>query len=635
MLSKRVVSTPVVSYDDMFMLFTQQFLHSFEELCECNFQEGACLDVKIKGRSDKQRINPLIRKATPEDIDEIIFIYKDIYDDSYPYKEMEDREVIMEMLNSPYVEWLIFETVDHEIVGCFTFILDFNKKLGNIRGFNLKKKYLGILDIMKMAMGSIIAMYKKYYDRIFRWYGECRTAHSKSQYFLSALGFKPIGVYPCKDIFYNEVESDLLILSYDKRTLTSMRSKKVPKILPEAFNGFLYSDKLYNLGSCKIKDPKNLRLDWQKIDRLQTNLKKEVVKDRFGYETITFSFRDSQSYFEFLYTPTVQNFEKTRYHVSCLEELYVFVQEFLECGKCYHIRYCEAFVSAYKPYHQKIFSSFGLTPRGYIPSWHYNQETDTFEDCLLFNWYNGKVSSNIQLLEEGQELVEMLGIQYADTVSPVSNVSVSHSSQPTIKSKKDLSNLVKPTIMTGLILYLLLLFGGLGTANLDGYCITTHAISGLGSFEVTELPLLFDVSSMIGGSTTMLFYYYLTKRLNHQLFNQHPFSNYLLQYTMLSGILGSLGIILVGVFSVDRACGLCHSISSVIAFGGFTISLLLFGLIIIHFETSIPKGWGIPGLLPTLAFISQCIFATPLIEWILLLSIIIALIPLFLWLVFR
>ena len=79
MISKRLNTTSVVSYDDMFMLFTQQFLHSFEELAECDFQEGTYLDFKIKERSNKKRINPIIRLATPEDIDEIIFIYKDVY----------------------------------------------------------------------------------------------------------------------------------------------------------------------------------------------------------------------------------------------------------------------------------------------------------------------------------------------------------------------------------------------------------------------------------------------------------------------------------------------------------------------------------------------------------------------------
>ncbi|MFW9989720.1 MAG: hypothetical protein ACFFC3_13780, partial [Candidatus Odinarchaeota archaeon] len=411
MISEEITTNPIISFNDIFMDFTQQFLQYFQEIVNSDFEEAISFNLKIKGRNCKERINPLIRKARSEDIDEIVFIYKDIYEDTYPYKEMEDREEIQKMLDSPNVEWLIFETKQHEIVGCFTFILNFDKKMGNIRGFNLKKKFLGKLDIMKMAMGSIIAMYKKYNNRIFRWYGECRTAHSKSQYFLSALGFKPVGFYPCKDIFYNKVESDLLILSYDKRALTTKRCTVPPQIIPEALNGFLYSDNRYSLGLYRIVDSNNLNLDLenQKARELQKNLIRNISKDKFGYEAIRFSFMNSGSYFEFLYTPTVQNFEKSKYKVKCLEELYVFVQEFLNFGELYNIRYCEAFISAYEPSHQQLFFEFGLKPCGYIPSWKYNKKTDKFEDCILFNWYKGKIN-NIHLLEEGKELMEILEI---------------------------------------------------------------------------------------------------------------------------------------------------------------------------------------------------------------------------------
>jgi hypothetical protein len=422
-----------------------------------------------------------------------------------------------------------------------------------------------------------------------------------------------------------------------------MRTTLTPKILPKAFNGFLYSNKWYNLGSCKIEDP-DIHLNKQKIHRLQNRFDKKVSKDRFGYEMITLSFQDSESYFKFLYTPTVQNFEKTDYKVSCLEELYVFVEKFLECGKAYNIRYCEAFVSAYKPTHQNIFYDFGLEPHGYVPSWNYNQKTGKFEDCILFNWFEGEISKDIQLLEEGKELVEMLGFCYSDETdfNPVNDLPVNDlilsepvSFRERLVNKNSNSTIIKPTIMTGLVLYLLLLFGGLGTANMQGYQITTHAISKLGSLEVTHLPILFDLSSILGGFTTILFYYSFTKRIESQLHHKKYNISEILRYTMIIGIIGSLGIIMVGIFSVDRDCGLCHTISSVFAFGGFTLSLLIFGVVILQLDTKIPKSMGVPGMLPILAFILQCIFASPLLEWILLLSIIFALIPLFMWFVFH
>ncbi len=640
MLSEEIVPNSVVSYDDMFMNFTQQFLQSFQKIANSDFKTATSFDLKIKGRSEKKRINPMIRLAKPEDIDEIIFIYKDIYDNTYPYKEMEDREEIRKMLHSPNVEWLIFETLEHEIVGCFTFMLDFNKRMGNIRGFNLKKKFLGKLDIMKMAMGSIIAMYRKYNDRIFRWYGECRTAHSKSQYFLSALGFKPVGFYPCKDVFYNKVESDLLIMSYDERALTTMRSNKTPKILPEAFNGFSYSDRRYDLGLCKIEHFNSLSLDTHKIKLLQKRIYTHISKDRFGYETIKFSFENSKSYFEFLYTPTVQNFEKTHYKVKCLEELYVFVQNFINCGIKLEVRYCEVFISAYKPSHQKIFYDFGLKPRGYVPSWKYNQNINKFEDCILFNWFKGEVS-NLQLLDEGKNLVEFLGIRYVYEPKIISEKSTNSKIIPCKKKLSKIWNypkILKASIMSGLVLYLFLLFGSLGVASIQGYHITTHTISKLGSREVTQFPFLFDLSSLLGGFTTLIFNCYLSKRIKIPSIREkrnYQFNYQIPRYAMISGIIGSFGIMFVGLFSLDRAFGLYHSLFSVLAFGGFGFSLLLFGLSIVCFNTGIPKFIGILGIAPLIISILHCFIISPLLEWILLFSILGSLIPLFGWLIFN
>jgi len=70
----------------------------------------------------------------------------------------------------------------------------------------------------------------------------------------------------------------------------------------------------------------------------------------------------------------------------------------------------EVFVSAYKPDHQKIFLEAGLSPRGYIPSWNYNQKKNVFEDCILFNEFKGKIDENIQLISEGKELLNCLNL---------------------------------------------------------------------------------------------------------------------------------------------------------------------------------------------------------------------------------
>ncbi|MHA1293315.1 MAG: hypothetical protein ACTSQJ_11690 [Promethearchaeota archaeon] len=384
----------------------QEFLRSFENV-NLDFRAGTKCNIQIQGRDDWKKINPIIRMATIEDIDEIIFIYKDIYDNSYPYKEMEDAKEIKKMIKSPNIEWLIFETNKGEIMGCFTFVLDFKEKIGYIRGFNIKKKFLGKMDVLKASIGSFIAIYRKYKGRIFRWYGESRTAHSKSQYFLRMTGFLPIAFFPCKDKFYDKVESDILIICYDERALRDLRCKKKPVIIPEVESCFKYSNDRYQLGISKIVEPK-IALNSKKLVFIKKNLIRNIYRDKFGYTDIKLSIKNSDSYFKFLYTPTVQNFEKTKYKVNSLEELFVFAQEFAKLARDFKVRYFEVYISAYKPKHQKIFRDIGLFPRGYVPSWKYNPRTGTFEDYILFNYNRGNIDKNIQLLNEGKSLLKCL-----------------------------------------------------------------------------------------------------------------------------------------------------------------------------------------------------------------------------------
>jgi hypothetical protein len=101
------------------------------------------------------------------------------------------------------------------------------------------------------------------------------------------------------------------------------------------------------------------------------------------------------------------------------------------------------------------------------------------------------------------------------------------------------------------------------------------------------------------------------------------------RYTLIGG---GIGIVMVGVFSIDRSPGIWHDIFSCIAFGGFIISLLGYGIIIIRSKLNIPNYFGYANLLPFATLIGFYIFISPFFEWLLLISIILAYIPLCLWL---
>jgi len=142
----------------------------------------------------------------------------------------------------------------------------------------------------------------------------------------------------------------------------------------------------------------------------QKSFRKDVIKDKYGYQYYQFFIKGTKSYFSFLHTPCIQNLEKTKYHIESLEELYVYLEEFLKVIKESSIRYSEAFVSALNPEHQQLFYEFGFRARGYVPCWNFKKDDKSFEDYVVFNYFEGKVPQ-AEFLPVGQDLVNMLNLQ--------------------------------------------------------------------------------------------------------------------------------------------------------------------------------------------------------------------------------
>ncbi|MFW9873824.1 MAG: DUF998 domain-containing protein [Candidatus Thorarchaeota archaeon] len=642
MLSEETLTNYIISLNELFPNSINQFIKPFEKVINPDINNGMYLDFEICDREDKDKINPILRLARLDDAEELVEIYKELYNGTYPYKEMEDVNAVRKMIQSPNIQWIIYQDPSFQIAGCITFVLDYGNKRGYIRGFMLKKKYQGYIDITKAMIGSMIGMIHKYKDKIYVWYVENRTAHSKSQYSMWVCGIAPIGFYPNKDVFLGKVESDLMQILYDSRVLKKYRSSQIPVIIPQVEACYLYSDDRYHLGRYQLQNSNEL-LDDFKITEIKEKLSKSFVKDKFGYETIRFGIQGTDSYFEFLYSPRVQNFEKTKYHVNSLEELYVFIQEFIKYGYEMEIRYCEVFISAYKPEHQKLFLEAGLFPRGYIPSWDYNKKEDVFEDKILFNWFKGSINKRIQLIDEGLRLLNILELDKGNELKilpeEVNRVLQRFSSYQILKTRLEsiwnFPKVIKSTLISGLIIYLSLLIGSIWIASSFGYDLITHTISQLGTQLMTPIPILFDIACIIGGITTTFLYCYLSRRLKTSSPRLIKNKYYLSKFALLSGVAGSIGIIFVGVFSLDRSFGIGHSLFSTIAFGGYILALFIFGTVISHYASEIPRILGLTGIIPLLTLIINLILPMPLLEWMLLFSILISLIAIFYWVSFR
>ena len=364
------------------------------------------LDYNIlKSYLDSKKICPIVHFAKSEDAEEISKIFKDIYQNTYPYKKMEHSEGVREMINSDDYLWFIFKLENNETVGCFGTQLEFAEKRGFLYGFVVKKKYHKIIDAPKAFIGCVTYIWKTYQDRILLWYGEMRTNESTSQFFTSMVGLKPIAFLPNKDIFNFKIESDILHVIYDQSIFKMYRKEEAPHIIRQVLNWYAYSSKRYSLQNPQIENP-NITLNQDKIKKLSENLTITIQEVQYSNQIFKLSFKGLDSSMEFIHNPHSKNFEKTRFKVSCLEELYSFLKKIKDLINTMNINYFECFVSGYEPTHQKIFYNAGFRPRGYVPCWYYNKITGKFEDQVVFNYYRGEIAENIRVIDETKQLLD-------------------------------------------------------------------------------------------------------------------------------------------------------------------------------------------------------------------------------------
>jgi hypothetical protein len=417
MITQEVLPYPLVPYKRLFPPSIDAFLELFEGILDKeSIEEGMTLDFVIDTKIDGTKVSPVLRLAKPKDSKTITEICKDVYQETYPYKDLMDERTVRKMIESPDHHFILF-LVDNMVVGCFRCALDTSNHLGYMGGFMLKSPYHGIVDVVKAIIGSYVWMWGSFKDKIDVWYCENRTAHAASQYITAVCGIHTIAILPNKDRFFNEIESDVMGIIYQEHVLNNMRIHEPPQLIENVIDCFLYADILFNLGNFRIEN-RELELDMDKVESLKERITISISKDQHEYRHITFTLLGNNSFFKFLHTPHIQNCEKVDYKVRSSEEFFVFLEYFYLYMKQHEIRYSEVYVSAYNPDFQKIISIFGARARGYIPCWKYDESNNCFEDHIIFNWYQGKIS-NLDLLPEGHQLLEMIGLNGAvDNISP-------------------------------------------------------------------------------------------------------------------------------------------------------------------------------------------------------------------------
>ena len=197
-------------------------------------------------------------------------------------------------------------------------------------------------------------------------------------------------------------------------------------------------------------------------------------------------------------------------------------------------------------------------------------------------------------------------------------------------------NFVKKATWFGFGTYFFSLIGAMIIAFYLGsreYSLFFNWIGELGSSSFTPIPYLHDIASAVAGFLTLPFYFYLEKILAPFPKNERELNRYsklqqaITTYVLLSSIIGNVGLIGTGIFSMERNLQNLHFIFGSLAVCGYVTGATLMGLIILFYDVGIPKILGLYGTLgPLSAFILFLLgycngyLLTPFFEWMVLFS---------------
>jgi len=179
-------------------------------------------------------------------------------------------------------------------------------------------------------------------------------------------------------------------------------------------------------------------------------------------------------------------------------------------------------------------------------------------------------------------------------------------------------------LLYGSFFYMLCLFISVISASFFGYSILTHYISDLGRKAVIPFSWLHDAFCVFAGLISVPVTVSFSKKLKIR-FKSSKHSLLFAKIGLVSGVVGNLGLVFVGIFSLDRAGPgqIYHGISAFFAFSGIVVSIFFFSLNIVLSHNCSLKKLGVFGLVVPLAlFILNCVVAIPIIEWVLYYSII-------------
>jgi len=171
--------------------------------------------------------------------------------------------------------------------------------------------------------------------------------------------------------------------------------------------------------------------------------------------------------------------------------------------------------------------------------------------------------------------------------------------------------------------YIILLVLNVLLSSFFGFSLTVNYVSDLGSINVIPFPYIHNLICIFGGVVSLPVNFFVRKKLRI-VYKSSRFSLLFVEFGLALGLIGNIGYIFLGVFSLDRGGpgGIYHGIITFISFGGYILSIFFFSLNIVLSHKCKLKNLGLFGLIiPIALLVAYCATTIPLIEWFLLSSI--------------
>jgi len=357
----------------------------------------------------------MMRFAGRSEADHIVNLHKNVYQNQYPYHEMLDPTHIGNFVGDPKNGFCaLFGCTEMPVAGCGIMAVDSEKHTGYLRGLMILPEYQGKVDIKTGVMAGAAFGYARYKDVAQKWYTETRTAHPKAQYLMEAIGLRPCGIFPNKDVFFGGTkrESDVLEVSYFDDTLFVLRNPS-PVLVPQLADLFEYTSQRFLLQSDITYEESSIPLDDMFLMNAWIESRSVEVSKTVGeFNTVNYKIATkSGSWMTFMVTNTVSAAERTEMHIESPEDLTAILIRLKQVVIADHLEYFEIFLPATDATQQAIFLELDFSVFGYVPAWKENKQDQDglLDDCIVFGLFTTPIDdAEIKLTAYGGDFLKML-----------------------------------------------------------------------------------------------------------------------------------------------------------------------------------------------------------------------------------